>query len=559
MPGSGEPVGGNVKNLSIAARIITGFVLLLAALLVVGVITLIGLGKINSRVADVSAHELMFYKSTTELEVHMGNLRRFEKDYFLNIANADKRHEYMGKWKDTYDKAQATVKNLQDELAGDTDTLVSLKEPVSKQSGLLAAYAEGFNAVSGQIEGGALTSSADANNAFSKYKDNVHQMEDMLAKIAKTSNDAVNTLSDQINDTSNGVRTADLSILGAALLIGIVLSWWIVGSIRGPLNAMRDNSHELAETRNLTRQLPDFGNNELGSVGRSLDNLVGTVRQLIQESHQCSAQLVSAAEELSEVSEQVARASSMQSEAASSGAAAIEEMTVSINVVADNTQSVEEQARHTTAEANNSSQLAIEAAGEIRQIAGSIAETSRVIDQLNQRSGEIGDIVKVIRDIADQTNLLALNAAIEAARAGEMGRGFAVVADEVRKLAERTSQATAEISSRISGVQTDTRQAYQSMQEANSRIENGVSSAEQVAASLQRIRELSQSSMDKIADVADAIKEQSHASQDVARNVEQIAQMNESTNLSVQQSSELARQLQSLSAELDNSLNRFVV
>jgi methyl-accepting chemotaxis protein len=143
-------------------------------------------------------------------------------------------------------------------------------------------------------------------------------------------------------------------------------------------------------------------------------------------------------------------------------------MTVSIQMVSDNTQGVEEQARHATAEATHSSQLAAQAADEIRQIADSITSTAKVIEQLNQRSGEIGNIVQVIRDIADQTNLLALNAAIEAARAGEMGRGFAVVADEVRKLAERTSVATAEISSRISSVQTDTKQAFVSMQQANS-------------------------------------------------------------------------------------------
>lgn len=234
-------------------------------------------------------------------------------------------------------------------------------------------------------------------------------------------------------------------------------------------------------------------------------------------------------------------------------------MSATIEMVAVRTASASESAELMLKRAFEGRDIVQTNATGMKDVSSLVTETADNLTSLGKRSETIGQIVNVIKDIADQTNLLALNAAIEAARAGEMGRGFAVVADEVRKLAERTSQATAEISSRISGVQTDTRQAYQSMQEANSRIENGVSSAEQVAASLQRIRELSQSSMDKIADVADAIKEQSHASQDVARNVEQIAQMNESTNLSVQQSSELARQLQSLSAELDNSLNRFVV
>jgi hypothetical protein len=94
-----------------------------------------------------------------------------------------------------------------------------------------------------------------------------------------------------------------------------------------------------------------------------------------------------------------------------------------------------------------------------------LQETAHSVDTLRERAGQIGGIVRLIREIADQTNLLALNAAIEAARAGEQGRGFAVVADEVRKLAERTGAATTEISGLVSGIQNDTIQATGRMHE----------------------------------------------------------------------------------------------
>ncbi len=130
-----------------------------------------------------------------------------------------------------------------------------------------------------------------------------------------------------------------------------------------------------------------------------------------------------------------------------------------------------------------------QAASEMRQISMNIEDSSRIVAQLGARSEQITAIVNTIRSIADQTNLLALNAAIEAARAGDQGRGFAVVADEVRQLAGRTSRSTAEISEMIGMIQTETRQAIDSMDNTRSNAIKGVDLADQAGSVIVQISE----------------------------------------------------------------------
>lgn len=156
--------------------------------------------------------------------------------------------------------------------------------------------------------------------------------------------------------------------------------------------------------------------------------------------------------------------------------------------------------------------------------------STKAIDQLEDKSKEIGRIVSLITTIAQQTNLLALNAAIEAARAGEQGRGFAVVAGEVKKLAEQSAGAAREIGTLIHKIQEEINQAVLSMAEGNEAIETGVTMVGNAGESFNTIFNDIEEVSNQMMDISAVIEEVFVATQSASEAAEKICQM--SSNVS---------------------------
>ncbi len=316
--------------------------------------------------------------------------------------------------------------------------------------------------------------------------------------------------------------------------------------------------HHLAEG-DLRLKAGLSGKDDFAWLAYEYDCARKSLLKLVTELTEHASQVARFSVELARASEDISKSTTEQSQAASSIAAAVEEMLASVTQVAQNAH----QARSLTVDAGNASREGTGVIGdvvaEVTNIAAAVQRSSEVVEQLGKQSAQIRSIVQVIDEVAEQTNLLALNAAIEAARAGEQGRGFAVVADEVRKLAERTATSTREIGAMIESIGSGTADAVNSMQQGVSKVESGVSLARAAGATIDTIDQRTQRVVSTVSEISAAIDEQRVATDDIARHVERIAHMAESNSEVTRRTGDTARQLSGLSSDLQASVARFKV
>ncbi len=354
----------------------------------------------------------------------------------------------------------------------------------------------------------------------------------------------------------------DMMIFGLLLAFGLIgvltQSLLTVGHITRSLYAAGEFAKAIA-AGDLTRPMPRAGEDEIGDLMAKLGVMRNTLHELIASISQNMQGLNQAAGELSSSAAGSARTTEMQAEAASSMAASVEQLSVSIDQVEEHAREARNVTLASSAQSSESGHIIHEAAAEMGHIADAVNNTAGTIKELEGYSDQISSIVQVIKDIADQTNLLALNAAIEAARAGEQGRGFAVVADEVRKLAERTGNSTQEIGGMIGKIQQGTQRAVQEMQAGVKRVGDGVKLAHQAGDSVTGIRDSAERTTRAVDDINLALKEQAVAARDIAQKVERIAQGSEENSAAVAQTAAAAHRLEQLAGELNGLAARFRV
>lgn len=355
---------------------------------------------------------------------------------------------------------------------------------------------------------------------------------------------------------SAGSLDLTVRLLGASSVVAGIWLLVIQNKMMGIIQRIIGRLDHIAQG-DLTDPIPLHRVDELGRLNDSLVTMQTHLKAMLAQIAEAADEVGDNADILSGEMDQTRQVTNRQFDAASSIAAAVEELVSSVNEIASSAQQASQAVGASHDLLSDASQRMSESQDASKNVVATVHGAGQAMSELFKSISAIDRVSQVIRGIADQTNLLALNAAIEAARAGEAGRGFAVVADEVRKLAENSSKQTAEITASVVDIQRITQIAVSTMETAGSHVAGADTAVSAARLGLDAVSHHGEEVASISRHIADGTLQQSAAGNEIASQVAGIVSGIEQTSSSIAEVTEKTVQMKNTSSRLRELISYF--